>query len=175
MTFDRPRIDRLLARAAAQLDGEWLVVGGSVAAIWFAATRTTEDVDMFGLAGSNAERLALMAIAEDEGLPIEAISTTAEYFVRRIANWRDELVVLLQGRATIYRPSATLFLLLKARRLSATDLEDCLALIAHCRTSGEWIEVDRVRAELAALPAPATALFERRAALATALLPTSSS
>ncbi|MBA3392889.1 MAG: hypothetical protein H0T89_09610 [Deltaproteobacteria bacterium] len=176
LRFDRARIQDLLELAADRLDGEWLVIGGSAAAAWFATDRTTEDVDMIGLAGTQAERFALMELASEAGLPIEAVNSAADFFVRKIPDWRDQLVVLLQRRATIYRPTATLFLLLKIERLTAIDLGDCLALIEHCRTSsvpsGELVDRDRdrVRTRIAQLPVSADAdLTTRRAALLAAL------
>lgn len=170
LRFDRARIQDLLSLAADRLDGEWLVIGGSAAAAWFAADRTTEDVDMIGLAGTQAERFALMELAAEAGLPIEAVNSAADFFVRKIPDWRDQLVPLLQRRATIYRPTATLFLLLKIERLTISDLGDCLALLVHCGTSGEVVDRDRVRSRIAALPISGDAdLTGRRAALLAAL------
>jgi hypothetical protein len=82
-----------------------------------------------------------------------------------------ELVPLHRGpSATIYRPSATLFILLKLHRLSAVDLEDCLALVEHCTNSGEAIDRARIRARIDALPQTDDAsLAERRARLREAL------
>lgn len=104
-------------------------------------------------------------------LPVEAVNSSADYFVRRIDGWRDQLVPLVQGpRAVIYRPTPTLFLLLKLARLSAIDLDDCLALIAHCRRVADPIDRARVAAALAALPATTDATrLARRAALAAAI------
>ena len=163
----------MLALAAAQLDGDWLLIGGAAAAAWFSVARTTEDVDLVGLAGTSAERLALMNLAASAGLPVEAVNSAADFFIRKIDGWRDELVPLVRGpRATIYRPSATLFLLLKIERLTAVDLDDCLALIDHCAATSEVEVIDRERvlARLAALPPTADAgRQERRASLAEAL------
>ncbi len=174
LRFDRARIQDLLELAADRLDGEWLVAGGSAAAVWFATDRTTEDVDMIGLAGTQAERFALMELAAEAGLPIEAVNSAADFFVRKIPDWRDQLVPLVQRRATIYRPTATLFLLLKIERLTAIDLGDCLALLEHCGTSsvtsGELVDRDRVRTRIAKLPVSGDAdLTARRAALLAAL------
>jgi len=165
--FDRDRIRALLELAADRLDGEWLLIGGAMAAAWFAPARTTEDIDLVGLAGTADERLALMELAASAGLPIEAVNSAADFFVRKIPGWRDELVPFVTGaRATIFRPTATLFLLLKLARLSTSDLEDCIALIAH----GEPIDRAKVEAALRALPATEdVALAERRARLVAAL------
>lgn len=169
--FDRARIEALVARACERLSGEWLLVGGSAAAVWFAPARTTEDIDLVGLAGTQDERFALMELAAEASLPIEAVNSAAGYFVRRIDGWREQLVELARGpNATIYRPTATLFLLLKIGRLSETDLEDCLALLAACATTGEPIDRDRVRGRVEALsPTDDVGLRERRATLLAAL------
>jgi hypothetical protein len=63
LRFDKARIEALLALAAEQLDGDWLLIGGAAAAAWFSVARTTEDVDLVGLAGTAAERLVLFACA----------------------------------------------------------------------------------------------------------------
>lgn len=152
LRFDKARIDALLAMASEHLDGEWLLIGGAAAAAWYSFARTTEDVDLVGLAGTSEERLALMNLATSAGLPVEAVNSAGDFFVRRIPSWRDELVPLIRGtRATIYRPSATLFLLLKIERLTAIDLDDCASLLVHCSTTGEPVDLERVLSRLAAL------------------------
>jgi hypothetical protein len=169
--FDRARIRAFLALAGARLDGEWLLVGGAAAADWFAPGRTTEDVDLLGLGGTQRERFALMDLAVEAAIPIEAVNSAADFFVRRIADWRDHLVLHHQGpHATIYRPDATLFTLLKLGRLSEVDLADCIALIAHCERSGESIDRARVAAAIDQLPATDDAAARERRARLRALL-----
>ena len=167
LRFDRARIEAFLARAVERLEGEWLLVGGAAAAAWFSPSRTSEDIDLVALAGSNAQRLALMNLAAELAIPIEAVNSAADFFLAKIEGWRHELVVLARGpQATIYRPNATLFFLLKVRRLSAVDLEDCLGLIA----TGDRPDSERVKAAIDALPETLDeALRERRAALRTAV------
>jgi hypothetical protein len=93
-----------------------------------------------------------MELAAAAGLPIEAVNSAADFYVRRIPDWRQQLVELHRGsRATIYRPSATLFVLLKLPRLTETDLDDCTALLRHVRATGEAIDRARVVAALDAL------------------------
>jgi hypothetical protein len=153
LRFDRIRIQALLQIAGDRLAGEWLVIGGAAAAAWFSPSRTTEDIDLISLAGTQEARLALMELAADASIPIEAVNSAADFFVRRIAGWRDQLVELMRGgSAVIYRPSATLFLLLKLERLSEADLDDCLTMIEHCARTGESIDVARVVARLDSLP-----------------------
>lgn len=42
--LDSSSIERLLALAEARLEGEWLLVGGALASIWFSPARVTEDI-----------------------------------------------------------------------------------------------------------------------------------
>jgi hypothetical protein len=159
----RSDIDAFIRAAGERLDGEWLLVGGAAAALWFLPDRVTEDIDLFGLGATNRERADLLDLAAAESLPLEVVNTTADHFVRRIADWRDQLELLHRGsRATIYRPNATLFLLLKAARLSENDLGDCLALI----DSGAPYDAARVSKAVDGLPATSDpSLAARRARL----------
>lgn len=166
-TLDARRIHRFLDAAGKRLTGRWLLVGGAVAAVWFRRERVTHDVDLISLDPSPHTQLALFDLADSEGLPIEAVNSAAEYFVRRIPGWDQEIVPLHVGpAATVFRPTATLFCLLKLQRLSAIDLEDCLALLRH----GEVVDRHRVRAAVQNLPAPPTPeAAERRRHLVAAL------
>lgn len=151
--FDRTRVEQFLQLAGDRLVGEWLLIGGAAAAAWFSPRRTTEDLDLIGMNGAG-DRFSLMELALSVSLPVEAVNSAADFFVRRIAGWRDRLVPLHRGAtATIYRPDATLFLLLKIGRLSEIDLGDCIALLDHCNHVGEVVEYEEVSRALDALPA----------------------
>jgi hypothetical protein len=65
LELDRARIEQFLARVVDALEGEWLLIGGAAAALWFAPARTTEDIDLIGSHGTNAERLCLMEVAAE--------------------------------------------------------------------------------------------------------------
>lgn len=160
----RDAIERILEAAGERLRGDWLVVGGAAAAVWFSPQRVTEDLDLVAFQSTNDSQLAVMQLAAEHGLPVEAINLTASYFVFRIADWQSEIEVLLQGsNATLYRPTPTLFLLLKLARLGEQDLQDCLDLIQFARTHGQTVDGARVRAALAAQgPTAVDALAARR-------------
>lgn len=164
---DRKQVEELLSRAAEQLAGEWVLVGGALALIWLGGTRATEDVDLFPIRPAAGDRLALMDLAAGVGLPIEAVNSAADYFVRKVAGWEQMLEVLRKGpRATIYRPNPTLFVLLKIQRLSESDLGDCLLLLQRCPGEGFPLDIERIRREVAALPpADDPDLRDRRANL----------
>jgi hypothetical protein len=161
---------RLLDAAEERLQGEWLLVGGALAAIWFSPSRVTEDVDLVSLSGTNEERLALMRLAQEVGLPVESVNSAADFFVRTIGGWRDQLEVLRRtAHLTIYRPTPTLFLLLKLR-LGEQDLDDCLALLSFARSRGLHVDGARVVTAIEALaPSEDAALIRRRAQLRAAL------
>ncbi|HET6610944.1 MAG TPA: hypothetical protein VFG83_03110 [Kofleriaceae bacterium] len=170
VAFDRDRIERFLDRAAASLEGEWLLVGGAAAAVWFKAGRITEDIDLIGFAGTSAERMQLMELASVEGIPIEAVNSAADFFVYRIPDWKAHIEVLRRGPcAMIYRPSPTLFLLLKIGRLSEQDLEDCLALLEVVERDKLVLDRERLIEALGALPAADHPLCERRDRLVAAI------
>jgi hypothetical protein len=162
--LDRARIEQLLRRAADTLEGDWILVGGAAAAMWFSPERTTQDIDLVKDTLGNDDRLRLMEVAEAEGLPIETVNSAADFLIRRIPGWMQGAVLLRHGTsARILRPAATVFLLSKIARLGEQDLDDCLALLAWCSEHGESIDRARVTAALAALPATADlALAERR-------------
>jgi len=156
---------------ADRLAGEWLLVGGGAAILWFGRDRETEDVDLVGLAGSMEERLQLLELSSDLGLPVEALNSAADFFVRRVEGWRDEIAVAYTGaRGRLMRPSPTLFLLTKIGRLSDVDLDDALAAVERARADALPLDGARVRTALAALPPPGSAALEaRRRRLAAAL------
>lgn len=152
--LDRAAIERVVQAAADRLPGDWVLVGGGLAALWFDPERVTEDIDLVSLAGSAGERLALLDLAVDLGLPVEALNSAADYFVRRVDGWRAELEGFRTGaKARILRPTPTLFLLLKVQRLSEEDLRDCLGMLERARADGLPVDAARVQAAINSLPA----------------------
>lgn len=170
-TIDRARIEAFVEAAGEQLDGDWLLVGGAFVALRLEPRRITEDIDIIGMKGTQDERWALMDLALSLGFPVEAVNSAADFFVHRIEGWRDMTEVLHRGsRATIHGPDPTLFLLLKAGRLSERDLADCLGALAHARTEARPVDVPRVIATLdAAKDVTDPGLVQRRDQLRRAL------
>src|SRR5262245_38470446 len=52
LTLAHSQIVRFLDEACAKLDGEWLLIGGAAAAVWFKPGRVTEDIDLIGMRGT---------------------------------------------------------------------------------------------------------------------------
>ena len=138
-------LERFLGEAADRLAGEWVVIGGSALPLMGAQHRPTADIDLAGPDDATlAQAITLLEIAEDLGLAPESINQAGAFFLRRIAGWRDHLVPVREGlTATILRPDTTLFVLLKLRRLTETDLEDCIEVLIVAAKRGD--EVDRAR------------------------------
>jgi hypothetical protein len=156
---------------ADHLPGDWLLVGGALVALWLDTRRVTEDVDLVGIEGSGADRLSLLGLARDLGLPVEALNSAADFFVHRVPDWRQQIEPFRIGKTgRVFRPSPTLFLVLKIRRLSTRDLDDCLELLWRCSRDALVVDTARVLSALGSLPpADDPALTARRSRLRSAL------
>lgn len=151
--LDAETIRELVQATADELTGDWLLLGGSLVALWLDGRRTTEDVDLVGMTDRGEQRFRLLEFFGQRGLPVETVNSAADYFVYRHSDWREQVELLLKGTASnIYRPSPTLFLLLKLGRLSEQDLEDCRILLHHCRREEITLDLDRLRQGLEVSP-----------------------
>ena len=144
-------LSQLLQRLTNELEGDWLLVGGSLVALWLNEHRVTEDIDLVGVPGTNEQRYALIEFCTNSGLPAELMNSAADYFLRKIPDWTAHTIPFMSGqRGRILRPTTTLFVLLKLTRLSETDLDDCRSLLNHDQR--EPIDAPRVLTALAGLP-----------------------
>ncbi len=150
LVLDRERLDVLLDAACAVLAGDWVLLGGAVAALCFSPQRVTEDIDLVPLGGADTRRYELMDFALAQGLPLEAVNSAADFFLRREEGFVKDLELLREGACgRIFRPSPTLFLLLKSTRMSESDLADCLAQVRSARAHRQTLDTERVLARLA--------------------------
>ncbi len=117
-----------IGRVVDELEGDWLVTGGSLLAMINSEYRVTSDIDICPIDEmTNEKRLHLMDIADQLKLPIEAINPAADFFVRQIPNWKSSIVLMKKGqKGQLYRPDIELYFNLKLSRLSESDFEDCL-------------------------------------------------
>ncbi len=122
-------------------------MGGAVLPLLGIEHRTTLDIDVAWTKDVGSDQmLVLMEIAEQLGLPVEAVNQSGAFFLHRIENWKDNLVVLRKGRqTTIFRPDVTLFVLLKIGRLTESDMTDCLEFLKYARKHGEHPDLPRLR------------------------------
>ena len=157
MTMDGDLLERFLDLAVDRLDGDWVIIGGMVLPLVGIQHRVTLDIDVAGPEG-NQQTLELLQIAVAIGLAPEAMNQTAAFFLHRIPGWEHHLIPVRKGlRATFHRPDATLYVLLKLARLTATDLGDCLQYLRWASDQNEPIEADVLRQAVVAHAAVAGA------------------
>jgi len=140
-TITHEILQKFFQVAAKSLTGDWVILGGSVLPGLGHTVRPTVDIDLAGknFAGGS-KQLELMQIAEAVGLPVESINTAAEFFLRKIPNFEQDLVPLFSAENfKVYRPNVNLFLKLKIHRLSESDLADCLEFLVYARSNNESI------------------------------------
>ena len=145
--LDPRLLQRFVTLAGERLKGDWVVIGGAVLPLLGVAHRTTLDIDVAGPDEADmGQMLALIVIAEEIGLSAAGINPAGSHFLRLVEDWPDHLIVVHRGSsATIHVPDATLYLLLKLRRLSESDLLDAVRMIALAEERGEAIDAARVR------------------------------
>ena len=69
----------------------------------------------------------LMEIAEELKLPVESINQVGVFYLSKIDDDRDHLVLIQESKqCNIFRRDVYLFIKLKIERLSETDLDDCV-------------------------------------------------
>lgn len=162
--LDHDKLADLFEAMLRDLEGDWLLVGGALTALWLADRRVTEDIDMVGLDGTQEERLRLMRFARSQGLPVETVNSAVEFYLYELDGWRDALEIFRESDGVrIYRPNPTLFLLLKVNRLSEQDLSDCMALLDRVAEDGLDLDRDRVVRAVEGLSPPEGSGLEQRA------------
>ena len=142
--LDAGVLARFLSLAGDRLSGDWVVIGGTVLPLLGVDHRVTVDIDLAGPEGTD-QTVALYQIAEELGLPVEAVNQAAAFFLDRIPDWREHLVSIHRGRrARIHVPDPTLFVLLKVGRLTEADLSDCQAMLELARKRAMPVDSTRV-------------------------------
>lgn len=146
--LDAATLQRFLALAGDRLTGSWVVIGGCVLPLLGIEHRVTYDIDVAGPDEADMRQMRiLLEIAEKLGLPMHAINHTGSFLLHEGGGWQRHNVELHRGSsATLHVPDATLFLLLKLRRLSESDLGDCRVMVERARRLGADIDADRIRA-----------------------------
>jgi hypothetical protein len=159
-------LKKFLKLASETLTGEWVFVGGTVLPSLGVEHRPTVDIDFVALQPSNNDQtLKLMSIAEKLALPVESINQAASYFFFKTKYQKEDLIPLLQEKnCIIYRPSVTLFLILKIQRMSPTDLDDCREMLRYAKKLKEPLATARVKHAILTLQASEknTSLRDRR-------------
>ncbi len=140
--IDKNRIETFCKKALIKLKGDWVLLGGSLLGLLNISKRQTLDIDIISISPSDSnETLKLMKIADDMKIPPEAINQAAAFYLRNLDGWQDRLVLLKQSKlCKIYRPDASLYILLKLKRNSQTDQEDIKVMISFAHEQQEPID-----------------------------------
>ena len=144
--MDKQILKKFVRYLGEKVSGKWIMIGGCVLPLLEASDRYTKDIDIVGpLKATNEDTLTLIHIAQTLGLPIETINQSASFFLYKIENWEEEIILIHQGsKASVYRPSATLYILLKLGRFNETDYEDCLKMFEYAKKKKEKIDLKRI-------------------------------
>jgi len=51
LAFDREQIRKIVHEIGERLEGDWLLIGGALVALWLESERTTEDLDAVSIRG----------------------------------------------------------------------------------------------------------------------------
>lgn len=139
---------KFVAKVLTKLEGEWVIIGGTVLSLLGIDERVTMDIDMISINDkvSNSQSIKLMEIAESLGLPVESINQSGEYFLSKIEGYQKHLVLYAESKnCKIYRPDAYLFLKLKLARSSETDLSDCIIFLKHNEEEARELKKDLLK------------------------------
>lgn len=129
--IQKSQYESFLKSVTDELEGDWVLIGGSLLLLLGASTRATTDIDICPIGEmDNEKRLMLMEIAMKANLPIEAINPSADFFLRKISSWKFSVMPLVSGKkGNVFRPSIQLYFKLKLARGSDSDIEDCKAFL----------------------------------------------
>jgi len=137
--LDSKILKKFLTLASDQLTGNWILIGGTLLPALGLDVRSTMDIDFVAEdTESTNQTLLLMGIAEQLKLPVETINQTGAYFLKKIPDYKERLILMKQGKqASIFRPELDLYIELKANRLTETDLQDCFSYLKFCKKKKE--------------------------------------
>ncbi len=143
--------DLFLKNILEQIDCDWVIIGGSLLILLKASDRATTDIDICPLGElTNERRMHLMTVAQDSGLPIEAINPAADFFLRQIPGWKESLILFKTGKnGNLYRPSLALYFKLKLGRASDSDILDCISFLKWYQKNGLLYDKDELLKVLA--------------------------
>lgn len=138
-------LEKLIGKALENLQGDWVVIGGTVLPLVGVEYRSTVDVDMIPMQDKgNESLLALMELANDIDLPVEAINSAGMFFLKKIPDWKKRLVLHAESkRCRIYRPNLDLYLELKISRFSESDESDIAAYLKWHQKQGLDFDVEQ--------------------------------
>ena len=129
---------QFLKKSPEFLKGEWVLLGGALLPLLGENVRSTTDIDLVPLKEQRGQLLNVFNLAEALKLPIESVNLAASYFLLKMKDYEHNLILIHETQSfALYRPNLFLYLQLKLKRLSQTDLEDCLSYIRYTKKKKE--------------------------------------
>lgn len=143
-------LKRFIEIALEKLEGDWVILGGTLPPALGIDYRQTVDIDFAPVhASTNATSIKVMEIAEGLGLPVETINASAEFFLKKAARFKSRLVPLFESkRCRIFRPTLDLYIELKLNRGSESDFSDCGTLIDYAKEQTLFDELSAAKKRL---------------------------
>ncbi len=126
---------KMAEKIVAEVAGQWLIFGGSSLYLLGIDSRATMDVDVASFDMSTSDdTLKLMMIAQELKLPAETINIAGAFFLNSIPGWQNRCTVFRKGKlGKVFIPQIDLYFELKAKRMTESDLSDCLAYLKWCK------------------------------------------
>lgn len=155
---------RMAEKIVAEVNGQWLIFGGSSLYLLGIDSRATMDVDVASFdTSTNDDTLKLMMIAQDLKLPVETINLAGSFFLKAIPGWQDRCTVFRKGkRGKVFIAQLDLYFELKAKRMTESDLSDCLAYLEWCQSHQVKWDNDLLLEILRKALSPASAEAKKR-------------
>ncbi|MBC7385828.1 MAG: hypothetical protein H7301_06670 [Cryobacterium sp.] len=127
--MEAAKVDALLEDLCQTVGGKWLLLGGSVGPLESGGNRALEELDLLSISHpklSAVDAQAELVIAATRiGLDPKTLNTSARFFLEGIKNWQNQILVSRRGpKGIIYKPSLTLFTVLKLKRGTELDMQD---------------------------------------------------
>ncbi len=148
--LDKKILKKFIKIAGNTLNGNWVLIGGTVLPLLEVDYRATVDIDLIStIPTQQNQTLKLMEIAENLGLPIESVNQAAAFFLYRIKDFNHHLLLLHQGKTCkIFRPNLYLYVLLKLKRFSESDCSDCLHYLQFTQKNKEQYNKQKLVSEI---------------------------
>jgi len=162
--LDSKLLNKFLGHCGDSLEGDWLLLGGTLLPAVGLNIRSTVDIDIVHLESkeSKNQTLALMDIAEKLGLGVESVNQAAAYFLEKCGYKKEDLILFHKGRkARIFRPSVALYWKLKVNRMTESDLTDCLHYYNYCLGQKDKIQTSQLKMILESTAGQEMALQKR--------------
>ena len=125
-------IQELIVLAPKKLEGDWVLMGGTLLHYFMKDYRVTTDIDLVPISERKGNRTQLQSfdLAHSLGLPVECINGAALFFLEKTKGYKNELILMHEWKGgRIFRPNLFLFFQLKLSRLSETDAQDCIEFL----------------------------------------------